>query len=45
MNSRLKAYTDVMLISFESFMMADLADELAGQLALSMTDVTLYNNA
>ena len=45
MNSRLKAYADVMHVSFESFMMADLADELAGQLVLLMTDVTLYNNA
>ena len=33
-----------MLVIFESFMMEDLSDELAGQLMLSMTDVMLYNN-
>lgn len=42
--NRLKTYTDVMLVIFESFMMEDLTDELAGQLMLSMTDVMLYNN-
>ena len=40
----LKTYADVMLVIFESFMMEDLTDELAGQLMLSMTDVMLYNN-
>ena len=42
--NRLKTYADVMLVIFESFMMEDLTDELAGQLMLSMTDVMLYNN-
>ena len=42
--NRLKTYVDVMLVIFESFMMEDLTDELAGQLMLSMTDVMLYNN-
>ncbi|MBO5500691.1 MAG: hypothetical protein J6A48_01570 [Clostridia bacterium] len=40
----LKTYADVMLVIFESFMMEDLTDELAGQLMLSLTDVMLYNN-
>ena len=42
--NRLKTYSDVMLVIFESFMMEDLTEELAGQLMLSMTDVMLYNN-
>ena len=40
----LKTYADVMLVIFESFMMEDLTDELAGKLMLSMTSVMLYNN-
>ena len=40
----LKTYADAMLVIFESFMMEDLTDELAGQLMLSLTDVMLYNN-
>ena len=42
--NRLETYADVMLVIFESFMMEDLTDELAGQLMLSMTDVMMYNN-
>ena len=42
--NRLKTYSDVMLVIFESFMMEDLADELAGRLMISMTNVMLYNN-
>ena len=40
----LKTYADVMLVIFESFMMEDLTDELAGQLMLSLTNVMMYNN-
>lgn len=42
--NRLETYSDVMLVIFESFMMEDLTEELAGKLMLSMTDVMLYNN-
>ena len=42
--NRLKTYADVMLVIFESFMMEDLTDELAGKLMLSMTSDMLYNN-
>ena len=42
--NKLKTYADVMLVIFDSFMMEELTDELAGQLMLSMTDVMLYSN-
>ena len=38
-----ETYSNVMLVIFDSFMMEELTDELAGQLMLSMTDVMLYN--
>ena len=43
--NRLETYSDVMLVIFESFMMEDLTEELAGKLMLSMTSVMLYSNA
>ena len=42
--NRLETYSDVMLVIFDSFMMEDLTEELAGKLMLSMTSVMLYNN-
>ena len=42
--NRLETYSDVMLVIFESFMMEDLTEELAGKLMLSVTDVMLYKN-
>ena len=42
--NRLETYSDVMLVIFESFMMEDLTEDLAGKLMLSMTSVMLYNN-
>ena len=42
--NRLETYSDVMLVIFESFMMEDINEELAGKLMLSMTSVMLYNN-
>ena len=43
--NRLETYSDVMLVIFDSFMMEDLTEELAGKLMLSMTSVMLYSNA
>ena len=41
---KLETYSNVMLVIFESFMMEELTDELAGQLMISLTDVMLYSN-